>query len=117
MNPAGPSNEMRFSTDSVPARERLSYFRDAVGRTMLNLDLEPIDERPLRERAIFHAFQNLGVVQADTNGNSGTRTRALLADSNDDLILMTVLSGCGLPALLGRELTLRAGAATMRGEW
>jgi AraC-like DNA-binding protein len=119
MDAAAAHGPMRFSTDNLPVRERLTYFREAFGRSMLKVDFEPVEGRPFREQVTFRAFDNLSVVLSETNGNLGVRTKALVADSNDDLIFITILSGFSLPAQLGREFTLRAGSAAMltAGEW
>jgi AraC-like DNA-binding protein len=105
--------QFRFSTDSVPTRERLSYFREALGRSFTRLDLGPYDDRPLRYEATVHGFDGLGVIWGRTNGNIGRRTQPLLTDGNDDFIFGTVLSGCSLPSQVGREFRMEAGAAVL----
>ena len=103
----------QFSTNSVPARERLSYFREALGRSFTRLDLGPYDDRPVRYEATVHEFDGLGVIWGRTNGNIGRRTQALLTDGNDDFIFGTILSGCSLPSQVGREFRMDAGAAVL----
>ena len=104
---------IQFSTDSVPARERLSYFREALGRSFTRLDLAPYDDRTVRYEATVHRFDGLGVIWGRTNGNIGRRTQPLLTDGNDDFILGTVLSGCSLPSQVGREFRMDAGTAVL----
>jgi AraC-like DNA-binding protein len=104
---------IQFSTDSVPARERLSYFREALGRSFTRLDLGPYDDRPVRYEATVHGFDGLGVIWGRTNGNIGRRTQPLLNDGNDDFIFGTILSGCSLPSQVGREFRMDAGAAVL----
>lgn len=113
MDTVASSNEVRFSTDGLPDRERLTVFREAFGRSMLKLNLSPIEGRDVRERATFWTFDKLGIVRSDTNGNIGIRTKSLLADSNDDLMFVTILSGYSFPSQLGRTLNLRPGTAAM----
>jgi AraC-like DNA-binding protein len=104
---------IQFSTDSVPARERLSYFREALGRSFTRLDLGPYDDRPVRYEATVQGFDGLVVIWGRTNGNIGRRTQPLLTDGNDDFIFGTILSGCSLPSQVGREFRMDAGAAVL----
>ena len=104
---------IRFSTDCVPERERLPYFREALGRSFTRLELGPYDDRPVRYEATAHGFDGLGVIWGRTNGNIGRRTQPLLTDGNDDFIFGTVLSGCSLPCQVGREFRMDAGAAVL----
>jgi len=104
---------IRFSTDSVPERERLPYFCEALGRSFTRLDLGPYDDHPVRYEATAHGFDGLGVIWGRTNGHTGRRTQPLLTDGNDDFIFGTVLSGCSLPSQVGREFRLDAGAAVL----
>ena len=66
---------IHFSTDLVPLRERLPYFREALGRSFTRLDLGPYDDRPVRYEATVHGFDGLGVIWGRTNGNIGRRTQ------------------------------------------
>jgi AraC-like DNA-binding protein len=104
---------IQFSTDSVPPRDRLPYFREALGRSFTRLDLGPYDDRPVRYEATVHGFDGLGVIWGRTNGNIGRRTQPLLTDGNDDFIFGTILSGCSLPSQVGREFRMDAGAAVL----
>jgi AraC-like DNA-binding protein len=104
---------IHFSTDLVPLRERLPYFREALGRSFTRLDLGPYDDRPVRYEATVHGFDGLGVIWGRTNGNIGRRTQPLLTDGNDDFIFGTILSGCSLPSQVGREFRMDAGAAVL----
>jgi AraC-like DNA-binding protein len=104
---------IRFSTDCVPERERLPFFREALGRSFTRLDLGPYDDRPVRYEATAHRFDGLGVIWGRTNGNIGRRTQRLLTDGNDDFIFGTILSGCSLPSQVGREFRLDAGAGVL----
>jgi len=69
---------IQFSTDLVPARERLPYFREAFSRSIVRLDLGPYGDRPLRWAATLHEFDGLCVISGRTNGHICRRTQALL---------------------------------------
>jgi AraC-like DNA-binding protein len=104
---------IQFSTDSVPVRERLPYFREALGRSFTRLDLGPYDDRPVRYEATVHGFDGLGVIWGRTNGHICRRTQPLLTDGNDDFIFGTILSGCSLPSQVGRKFRMDTGAAVL----
>jgi len=104
---------IQFSTDSVPARERLPYFRESFGRSIVRLELGPYDDRPLRWSATLHEFDGLAVISGRTNGHICRRTQPLLTDGNDDFFFATNLSGCSLPSQVGREFRMEAGAAVL----
>jgi hypothetical protein len=55
--------------------------------------------RPLRWASSRHAFDGLLAISARTDGLVSRRTKPLLADGNDDLLLMINLSGVGRVAL------------------
>lgn len=103
---------IQFSTDSVPARERLPYFREA-GRSFVRLDLGAYDDRPVRYAATVYGFDGLSVIWGQTNGHTAWRSQPLLNDGNDDFIFATNLSGYSLPSQVGREFRMDAGAAVL----
>jgi AraC-like DNA-binding protein len=113
MDPAGPEQGIRFSTDALPERERLPYLREAFGRSIIGADLEPVQGRPLRFAASRHAFDGLLALPARTDGIVSRRTRPLLADGNDDFLLSINLSGICLASQVGRECRLDAGSAVL----
>ena len=105
---------IRFSTDSVPERERLPFFRESLGRSIMRLDLGPYDDsRPLRYAAAVHEFDGVCVMSAQTNGHICRRTQPLLTDGHDEFILSTNLSGFSLPSQAGREFRMDAGPAVL----
>jgi AraC-like DNA-binding protein len=113
VDPAGPEQGIRFSTDTLPERDRLPYLREAFGRSIIGADLEPVEDRPLRFAASRYAFEALVAVSGQTDGIVSRRTRPLLADGNDDLLLMINLSGLCFASQVGRECRLDAGAAVL----
>ena len=106
-------NEVRFSTDAQPESERLRFFHDVFGGSLLKVELSPMPGRPFRECGTFHTFDSLGVLECETNGNVSRRTKGLLGDSNDDLLFVAVRSGYGVPSQCGREFKLPQGSAAM----
>jgi AraC-like DNA-binding protein len=113
MDPAGPNYGRHFSTDTLPERDRLPYLREAFGRSIIGLDLEPLQGGPIKLTASLHAFDGLRAISTRTSGMAMRRTTPLLADGNDDLVLSINLSGVCLPSQVGRECQLDAGAAVL----
>lgn len=70
---------IRFSTDALPERDRLSYLREAFGRSILGLDLQPFRDCPLAWMHSLHVFGGLRAVSGWTGGIISRRTRVLAA--------------------------------------
>jgi AraC-like DNA-binding protein len=102
-----------FSTESLPEQDRLAVWREEFGRTIVGVDWSPVGGRPLQWSARFHSFHDLGLTYGQTTGIIARRTRALLADGNDDLIFTTNLSGFSVMSQLGRERRLDPGTAVL----
>jgi AraC-like DNA-binding protein len=113
MDPVGTDHATRFSTDVLPERNRLPYLREAFGRSIIGLDLEPVRGRPLRWAALLYPFDDLQIILAQTAGIVSRRTKPLLADGNDDLLLSINLSGVCLASQVGRECRLDVGSAVL----
>jgi AraC-like DNA-binding protein len=111
---ARPDRSLYFSTDSVPARDRLAYLREAFGRSTARLDLEPVEGRTLGWWASLYSFDGLGVILGQTNGVICHRTQQLLADGNDDFLLTANLLGASLVYQVGRECRLEPGQAALK---
>jgi AraC-like DNA-binding protein len=103
-----------FSTDSVPARDRLPYFREAFGRSTARVELAPVEGCPLGWSASFYSFDGLGVISGQTNGVTCRRTQQLLTDGNDDFLFTANLSGASLAFQVGRECRLGPGDAVLK---
>jgi AraC-like DNA-binding protein len=78
---------MRLTTDPLPPRDRGSVVREVFGREIMNLELEPDPDVALRVDFRLRALPGLKLVSGSANGVRSRRTKALLADSNDDLFL------------------------------
>ena len=109
-----PDRAVFFSSDSVPARDRLAYLREALGRSTARIDLEPVEGRPLGWSASSYSFDGLGVISGQTNGIICHRTQQLLADGNDDFLLTANLSGASRIFQVGRECRLEPGDAALK---
>ncbi|UVK53600.1 AraC family transcriptional regulator [Mesorhizobium sp. AR02] len=108
----GGEPSFRFSTDDLPERDRLSIWREAYGRSIVKLDLEPASDEPLHVTGCIQALPNLAIASFSCSPTRVTRTRAQASDGNDDLVL--VISGGDILFHQGKkEVDLRAGEALL----
>jgi AraC-like DNA-binding protein len=113
MTTAATNHGIHFSTDALPERERLPYLREEIGRSIVKVDLVPHEDCPVEWAGSVHAFEGLVAISVRTSAIICRRTRPLLADCNDDLLLTIKLSGVTLASQLRRECRLDAGAAVL----
>jgi AraC-like DNA-binding protein len=104
---------LRFSTDDLPERDRLPIWREAFGRTIVKMDMEPIGDGPFRSRADIQMLPNLSVAAVSSSPNRVTRTPALIADGSDDLVFGILLGGEAIAHQGNREAVFRAGEALL----
>ncbi len=102
---------VRFSTDDFRAADGLTHWREACARTMMNVDMQPVSDAPFRCAASLRRLPQLGIASIATTPNRLTRSRDLVADGNDDLILAITLEGEADISLGGREGRLAPGQA------
>lgn len=87
-NPAhSASMGFRFSTDDYPKRDRLTVWREIVGRTVCNLDIDPINPARFNAEATIRRFSGLGALIGSSSGVRLTHPKHLIVD--DDLSFMT----------------------------
>jgi AraC-like DNA-binding protein len=103
----------RFSTDHLPARDRVPIYREAFGRSVLRLDIEPLPDVPFHADMKLIALSGIGAVSASFCGTRERRTRELLADGNDAVGIAVNLSGPFIVAHRGPEVTLGDGEAIL----
>jgi AraC-like DNA-binding protein len=102
---------MRFSTSAVPERDRLAVFREEFGRNIARFEFAPLTESFHADIAV-RAFGSLGIAETDHSLMRVERTRALLADGNDALVLQIPTGGCHA-SHLGREVMTEPGGALL----
>lgn len=79
---------MRFSTAVLPERERLEIWREEFGRKIVRLDMEPLDGEPLYYNAVFQNLGDASVGVGEISAITCARNKPLLADGNDDIVLL-----------------------------
>jgi AraC-like DNA-binding protein len=104
---------LRFSTDDLPERDRLPIWREAFGRAVVKMDMEPIGDGPFRSRADIQMLPNLSIAFVSSSPNRLTRTPALIADGSDDLVVGILLGGEVVAHQGTREVGFRTGEALL----
>jgi AraC-like DNA-binding protein len=62
--PADAVAVSRFSTDAFPERERVAAWREVFGRTVVSLDIEPLNPEGFHAEATAWQLPGLGVLRA-----------------------------------------------------
>lgn len=108
---AAETSLFRFSTDSLPERDRLAIWREQFGRQVARYEFEPLDH-PVRGKVTARTAPRLGFVSVDHSPMRVARTRELLADGNDALVLQVSMTG-SFVSHLGREFETDPGDAML----
>jgi AraC-like DNA-binding protein len=85
--------DFRFSTDEYPARDRAAAWREVFGQKIANLDMEPIGDLPFQGEVHVCVLPDLTIGLTSSTPNRVTRTRTLIADGSDDVMLGIMLKG------------------------
>jgi AraC-like DNA-binding protein len=102
---------LHFSSDCLPEAEKIAVWREVYGQAILRLDIEPLRDRLFQADLRLRALPGLGVVSGVIHGVRDRRTRALIADGNDDVGLAMHWGGIATAEQNGREATLHDGDA------
>jgi hypothetical protein len=111
--PDVPSTEV-FSTDGRAENDRVAMWREHFGRTALSVEIEPTEERPFEVCVTSCRLPGLHVLFGESSAARLTRTPELIADGNDDFILVVSLIGDIAVSTRGHVLSLREGDALLR---
>lgn len=103
------SQPTHFSTSDLPVPDRVPIWREVYGKTILRLDVEPLADRKFEADLRFRALPGLKIVGGMLGGAAYHRTRALLADGNDNLGLTLNATGLSIVSQHGREAAVGAG--------
>src|SRR5207247_5829992 len=95
----------RFSTAALPERERLNAYRDMLGRSVGNFDVEAIGDG-FKFSSNSLALPGLGIAQIASGALRIERTRDMVADATRDLVFAVVHDGVSSRDLHGREVVI-----------
>jgi AraC-like DNA-binding protein len=110
----------RFSTANVPPQERIAMWHDVFGRSVSRRMLSLLSDTPCHvDMTVRNLARNGGGSGACvqhmvvTGGVRAQRTRELLSDGNDDIVLHLHETGRRSVSQLGREGTVEPGGAVV----
>src|SRR5262245_10383172 len=96
--------------------ERGPFVREALGRKLMALEVEPLPGQPFRMDAVQRALPGLRMVVSVNSRLRVQRTRALLADGDDSLLLALPTRGMNIISQRGREVTIADGEAVLQSK-
>jgi AraC-like DNA-binding protein len=102
---------LRFSTAGLAANERLPVLREVFGRMIVRLDIEAPRDVPVHREVVVRALPGLTVSWIIGSQLRSRRTRELIADGNDDLILCFSQTAGSVVRQVGREFMAAANSA------
>ena len=106
-----PPSVFQFSTATFRKHERLAAWREIFGRTVCNLDIDPLEPGTYSSEATVCQLPRLGVLFASGGAVNLSHTRDLIAD--DDLSFMAAPSCHYRASQLGRTVQLEAGSGVL----
>ena len=104
---------LRFSTQCLPERERLSTWRDVFARGVVRIDVEPLSDVPFCAEARLRVLPGLRIIVCATTPVRNRRTPAIATDGDDSFGFFINLGERAGASQRGREATLRAGDAML----
>lgn len=110
---SGDITGFRFSTAHFGERDRLPIFREQIGRMIVKLDPEPLDDGAFHAEANVRELSGLGIGSWACSNLKIARPRELL-DGTDDLVLTIITSGNTRASQRGRDIELGPGQAVLQ---
>jgi AraC-like DNA-binding protein len=107
----GHPQVFQFSTDAFREHERVSAWREAFGRTLLNIDIAPQSSEAFHASATIFRFADLGLIRASTSAVYQCNSKGLI--TNDDISFGGVLTSRWTAKQLGRSEDLFPGDAVL----
>ncbi len=107
------SDQLFFSTDTLPARDRFPAFCEEIVRRYAAVDIVPRDDGPFRGVIEMRRAGPIDVSRRFTTPANYVRSPRLLGDGNDSVIAVLCRSGGAYQSQLGYDVTLQPGDAIM----
>lgn len=101
----------RFSSDDIPAPDRLAFTREVYGRTIIKHDIEPLADDAFYWRSTLCRLPGLGVATTVCSRVHTRRTRGQI--DSDDLVINITVAGKRIVRQFGREVVVAAGEAAL----
>jgi AraC-like DNA-binding protein len=94
----------RFSTDDLPERDRMAIWHEVFGRQIIKVQWEALPDTRFSHTTTFRNMPGLSLAFGASSGFCAKRTRQLIGDGNDDLLLTINTGGFAYVSQLGREM-------------
>lgn len=107
----GTPGVFTFSTRDLPERDRLTMWREVFARAVVKVDLAPQGEQPFHSSARVNLLPGVTVRRSSASPAIVRRTAPLVADGDDNLVLVVIRSGQMQAEQGGREAFLDQGGA------
>ncbi|GGL64027.1 AraC family transcriptional regulator [Streptomyces fumigatiscleroticus] len=98
-----------LTTDAVPGRERLEYWRHAVGRALVPMAVTARGEGPFAGRITADRLAGLKVCTVEADAHRASRTAAHVARSSEEFVTVAVQTS-------GRATLVQDGRCAVAGE-
>jgi len=107
----GTYSTRRFTTNFLPAQDRLSVWREEFARAIVHVEIEPVSEEPFQAEATLGEILDLRWMKFQGSAMRFHRTRQLAATGGDYVGLIINRDGGSPVSHCNRELTLDDGEA------
>jgi len=97
------SSAFHLSTEAFPERERIAFWREEFGRTILKLDVDPIGSKEFRSEVVLRALPGLSLFSGKTSSVHFRAPPALAASNDDSVVLQKMIHNTALTVHLGQE--------------
>lgn len=98
-----------FRTGGIPEAHRFDAWRSVVNGWLLGVETRPISNAPYHGSACLRVLPELRFGWGELGGTLNKRTRAIVAEDNDDLFLFVNTGGTLVASQLGRETQVGVG--------
>ena len=102
---------LRFSTDTFAPRDRLAAWHEIYGKSLLKLDIEPLEDENFHTDVLIRKLPGVGVMVGSRSAAIYRRSRSTI--DNDDVILSVGLAGGFEATQIGRTATMARGEAVV----
>ena len=103
----------RFTTDALPESRRLPIWREEFGRTLVNVDIEPISNEAIHAEATMRALPGLRTLSFHGSSMCFARTKAMAAAGDDSIGLIVNRDADAFLSQRNRDLTMDDGDACL----
>jgi AraC-like DNA-binding protein len=104
---------LHFTSDEVAPSYAFDMWRDILTRKLMRVAVDSLTDRPFQAEAMLRSQAGLTIALGDIGPNVSHHTRDIVADDNDDLMLMANTHGKFISYSGGSDLELGVGDATV----